>query len=50
MRKEMEYAKKMALIRKLVRSGLITEKEYSKIKSRLLEIYGAFAPDTALTV
>jgi len=38
LRKELEYAKKITMLRKLVRAGLITENEYRKVKGRLREI------------
>ena len=40
MDKELEFAKKIALLRKLVREGLLTEQEYSKVRQRLINIGG----------
>ena len=40
MNKELEFAKKIALLRKLVREGLLTEQEYSKVRQRLINIGG----------
>lgn len=39
MRKELEYAKKVALIVKLYRSELLSEKEYEKIRRKLMDSY-----------
>lgn len=39
MRKELEYAKKIAVIVKLFRSGLLSEKEYEKIRRKLMDSY-----------
>ena len=38
--KELEFAKKIALLRKLVREGLLTEQEYSKVRQRIINIGG----------
>ena len=40
MDKELEFAKKIALLRKLVREGLLTEQEYSKVRQRIINIGG----------
>jgi hypothetical protein len=40
MDKELKFAKKIALLRKLVREGLLTEQEYSKVRQRLINIGG----------
>ena len=40
MNTELEFAKKIALLRKLVREGLLTEQEYSKVRQRLINIGG----------
>ena len=37
MRKVLEYTKKMALVRKLFRQGLISDQEYNKITRKLTE-------------
>lgn len=39
MRKELEYAKKIAVIAKLFRSGLLSEKEYEKVRRKLMDNY-----------
>lgn len=36
--KYLEYTKKIALIRKLFRTGLLSEKEYDKVRRRLMEL------------
>ena len=35
MDKELEFTKKIVLLRKLVREGLITEQEYNKARQKL---------------
>ena len=39
MRKELEYVKKIALLVKLFRLELLTEKEYEKIRRKLMDSY-----------
>ena len=39
MRKVLEYTKKMALVRKLFRQGLISDHEYNKITRKLKDAY-----------
>ena len=39
MRRELEYTKKMVLVSKLFRDGLLSEREYSKVKSKLMDMY-----------
>ena len=39
MRKVLEYTKKMALVRKLFRQGLISDQEYKKITRKLEDAY-----------
>ena len=39
MRKELEYVKKIALLAKLFRLELLTEKEYERIRRKLLDSY-----------
>jgi hypothetical protein len=39
MRKELEYAKKIAAIVKLYNSNLLSEKEYEKIRRKLMDAY-----------
>ena len=39
MRKELEYAKKMTLIAKLYRMNLLSEKEFEKIRRKLMDSY-----------
>ena len=39
MRKELEYVKKIALLAKLFRLELLTEKEYERIRRKLMDIY-----------
>lgn len=39
MRKELEYAKKMTLIAKLYRMNLPSEKEFEKIRRKLMDSY-----------
>ncbi len=39
MRKVLEYTKKMALVRKLFRQGLISDQEYNKITRQLEDAY-----------
>lgn len=39
MRKVLEYTKKMALVRKLFRQGLISDQEYNKITRKLKDAY-----------
>lgn len=39
MRKELEYAKKIAVITKLFHSELLSEKEYEKIRRKLMDSY-----------
>ena len=39
MRKVLEYTKKMALVRKLFRQGLISDQEYNKITRKLADAY-----------
>jgi len=39
MSKELEYAKKMALIRKLYRKELLSDKEYEKIRRKVMDNY-----------
>ena len=39
MRKVLEYTKKMALVRKLFRQGLISDQEYKKITRKLKDAY-----------
>lgn len=39
MRRELEYEKKMALIVKLFHAELISEKEYGKVRRKLLDSY-----------
>ena len=39
MRKVLEYTKKMALVRKLFRQGLISDQEYNKITRKLEDAY-----------
>ena len=46
MRKELEYAKKMVLVCKLFRDGLLSEKEYFKVKSKLMDMYFVVQADT----
>ena len=38
-RKVLEYTKKMALVRKLFRQGLISDQEYNKITRKLEDAY-----------
>ena len=40
MDKELEFSKKGALLRKLVREGLLREQKYSKVRKRLINIGG----------
>ncbi len=39
MSRELEYAKKIVLVCKLFRSGLLSEKEFEKVKRKLSEMY-----------
>ena len=39
MRKELEYAKKIDVITKLFHSKLLSEKEYEKIRRKLMDSY-----------
>ena len=39
MRKVLEYTKKMALVRKLFRQGLISDQEYKKSTRKLADAY-----------
>ena len=39
MRKELEYVKKIALLAKLFRLELLTEKEYERIRRKLMASY-----------
>ena len=39
MRKVLEYTKKIALVRKLFRQGLISDQEYNKITRKLEDAY-----------
>ena len=39
MRKELEYVKKIALLTKLFRLELLTEKEYERIRRKLMDSY-----------
>lgn len=39
MRKVLEYTKKMALVRKLFRQGLISDQEYNKITRKMEDAY-----------
>lgn len=39
MRKELEYAKKITLIAKLYRMNLLSEKEFEKIRRKLMVIW-----------
>ena len=39
MRKELEYAKKITLIAKLYRMNLLSEKEFEKIRRKLMDSY-----------
>lgn len=39
MRKVLEYTKKMALVRKLFRQGLISDQEYKKVTRKLADAY-----------
>ena len=39
MRKELEYVKKIALLAKLFRLELLTEKEYERIGRKLMDSY-----------
>lgn len=39
MRKVLEYTKKIALVRKLFRQGLISDQEYKKITRKLADAY-----------
>ena len=39
MRKVLEYTKKMALVRRLFRQGLISDQEYKKITRKLADAY-----------
>ena len=39
MRKELEYAKKITVITKLFHSKLLSEKEYEKIRRKLMDSY-----------
>lgn len=39
MNKELEYTKKLVLIAKLYRKNLLTEKEYEKVRRRLMDNY-----------
>lgn len=39
MRKELEYAKKIAAIVKLYHSNLLSEKEYEKLRRKLMDAY-----------
>ena len=39
MRKELEYTKKLVLVSKLFRDGLLSEREYAKVKSKLMDLY-----------
>lgn len=39
MRKELEYVKKIALLAKLFRLELLTEKEYERIRRKLMDNY-----------
>lgn len=39
MRKELEYVKKIALLVKLFRLELLTEKEYERIRRKLMDSY-----------
>lgn len=39
MRKELEYVKKIALLAKLFRLELLTEKEYERIRRKLMNSY-----------
>lgn len=38
MRRELEYAKMLALVRKLFRDGLLSDSEYLKVKNKLAEM------------
>lgn len=46
MRKELEYAKKMVLVCKLFRDGLLSEKEFFKVKTKLMDMYYVTETDT----
>lgn len=46
MRKELEYAKKMVLVCKLFRDGLLSEKEFFKVKTKLMDMYYVAEIDT----
>nr|WP_300650551.1 hypothetical protein [uncultured Anaerobutyricum sp.] len=39
MNKKLEYTKKLVLIAKLYRKNLLTEKEYAKVRRRLMDNY-----------
>lgn len=39
MTREMEYAKCMAILRKIVRLGMITENEYVAVRNKLMDRY-----------
>ena len=39
MTREMEYAKCMAVLRKMLRMGMISETEYTKVKARIMDNY-----------
>ncbi len=43
MRREMEYAKKIVLIRKLFREGMLSDQEYSRIRQKLMEAYAVIS-------
>lgn len=46
MEKVMEYAKKIAVLRKLLHMGLLSEKEYRAVKDKLMIEYMVLDMDT----
>lgn len=45
MRKELEYAKKIALVRKLFRAGGLSEAEYNRVRAKLMDMYHVIEND-----
>ena len=43
--KELEYAKKIALVRKLFRAGGLSEAEYNRVRAKLMDMYHVIEND-----
>ena len=50
MTREMEYAKCMAVLRKIIRMGMITENEYVAARNKLMDKNGEYAHKRAFPV